>query len=159
MDFPDLGRPGLVHRKLRPAAPHLQGRASYFEEIARQDILLHYPYHAFSSWWTCCRRQRLIEVVSVNLYRVAKGPHGAALNGKGVQVVIGSRAVRRAQQHQGHAGPAGGGIQASSGWPASRRIPSSCSSRVRKAASSGLCARGNRQLQRGHGGCVQRPPC
>ena len=98
MDFPDLGRPGLVHRKLRPLPHrHLQGRTSYFEEIARRDILLHYPYHAFSQLVDLLREAAIdpkVKAIRINLYRVAKNSHiinaltSAALNGKEVQVVI-----------------------------------------------------------------------
>jgi polyphosphate kinase len=98
MDFPDLGRPGLVHRKLPPLPHrHLKGRTRYFEEIARQDILLHYPYHSFSQLVDLLREAAIdpkVSAIRINLYRVAKNSHiinaltSAALNGKEVQVVI-----------------------------------------------------------------------
>jgi len=98
MGFPDLGKPGLVHRKMLPLAHrHLKGRTSYFEEIAKRDILLHYPYHAFSQLVDLLREAAIdpkVTAIRINLYRVAKNSHiinaltSAALNGKEVQVVI-----------------------------------------------------------------------
>lgn len=98
MGFPDLGKPGLVHRKMRPLPHrHLKGKTRYFEEIAKRDILLHYPYHAFSQLVDLLREAAIdpkVTAIRINLYRVAKNSHvinaltSAALNGKEVQVVI-----------------------------------------------------------------------
>lgn len=98
IDFPELGSMGLVHRKMRPLAHrHLRNRPSMFEQIAKRDILLHYPYHDFTQLTDFLREAAIdpkVTAIRVNLYRVAKNSHvinalmSAALNGKDVQVVI-----------------------------------------------------------------------
>lgn len=98
IDFPELGSPNLVHRKMRPLPHrHLNGRPSMFEQIAKRDILLHYPYHDFTQLTDFLREAAIdpkVTAIRVNLYRVAKNSHvinalmSAALNGKDVQVVI-----------------------------------------------------------------------
>lgn len=98
MAFPGLGSPDLVHQKMRPLPHrHLAGRPSMFEQIAKRDILLHYPYHDFTQLTDFLREAALdpkVTAIRVNLYRVAKNSHvinalmSAALNGKDVQVVI-----------------------------------------------------------------------
>lgn len=98
MDFPELGSADLVHRKMRPLPHrHLQGRPSILDQIAKRDILLHYPYHDFTQLTDFLREAALdpkVTAIRVNLYRVAKNSHvinalmSAALNGKDVQVVI-----------------------------------------------------------------------
>lgn len=98
MDFPELGSPALVHRKMRPLPHrHLQGRPSVFEQVAKRDILLHYPYHDFTQLTDFLREAAIdpqVTAIRINLYRVAKNSHiinalmSAALNGKEVQVVI-----------------------------------------------------------------------
>lgn len=98
IDFPELGSVGLVHRKMPPLAHrHLKGRPSMFEQIAKRDILLHYPYHDFTQLTDFLREAAIdpkVTAIRVNLYRVAKNSHvinalmSAALNGKDVQVVI-----------------------------------------------------------------------
>ena len=98
IDFPELGSKGLVHRKMRPLAHrHLRNRPSMFEQIAKRDILLHYPYHDFTQLTDFLREAAIdpkVTAIRVNLYRVAKNSHvinalmSAALNGKDVQVVI-----------------------------------------------------------------------
>ena len=98
MDFPELGSPALVHRKMRPLPHrHLENRPSMFEQIAKRDILLHYPYHDFTQLTDFLREAAIdpkVTAIRVNLYRVAKNSHitnalmSAALNGKDVQVVI-----------------------------------------------------------------------
>ena len=98
IDFPELGSVDLVHRKMRPLAHrHLKSRPSMFEQIAKRDILLHYPYHDFTQLTDFLREAAIdpkVTAIRVNLYRVAKNSHvinalmSAALNGKDVQVVI-----------------------------------------------------------------------
>ena len=98
IDFPELGSPNLVNRKMRPLPHrHLNGRPSMFEQIAKRDILLHYPYHDFTQLTDFLREAAIdpkVTAIRVNLYRVAKNSHvinalmSAALNGKDVQVVI-----------------------------------------------------------------------
>jgi polyphosphate kinase len=98
MDFPDLDLPDLTFGKMRPLPHrHLQGKPSIFEEVAKRDILLHYPYHAFSQLVDMLREAAIdpkVTAIRINLYRVAKNSHiinaltSAALNGKEVQVVI-----------------------------------------------------------------------
>lgn len=96
--FPDLDRPDLVFRKMRPLPHrHLKGKPSIFAEVAKRDILLHYPYHAFSQLVDMLREAAIdpkVTAIRINLYRVAKNSHiinaltSAAMNGKEVQVVI-----------------------------------------------------------------------
>jgi len=98
MDFPDLDRPDLVHRKLRPLPHrHLVNRRSILDQVAKQDILLHYPYHDFTQLVDLLREAAIdpkVTAIRINLYRVARNSHiinaltSAALNGKSVQVVI-----------------------------------------------------------------------
>lgn len=98
MDFPDLGRPDLVHRRMEPLPHrHLENRRSILDQIAKQDILLHYPYHDFTQLVDLVREAAIdpkVSAIRINLYRVARHSHiinaltSAALNGKSVQVVI-----------------------------------------------------------------------
>ena len=98
MGFPDLDVTGLTFGKMRPLPHrHLQGRPSILDEVAKRDILLHYPYHAFSQLVDMLREAAIdpkVTAIRINLYRVAKNSHiinaltSAALNGKEVQVVI-----------------------------------------------------------------------
>ena len=98
MDFPDLGRPDLVYRRLRPLPHrHLENRRSILDQIAKQDILLHYPYHDFTQLVDLLREAAIdpkVSAIRINLYRVARHSHiinaltSAALNGKSVQVII-----------------------------------------------------------------------
>ena len=98
MDFPDLDHPNLVYRKLKPLPHrHLVNRRSILDQVAKRDILLHYPYHAFSQLVDLLREAAIdpkVTAIRINLYRVARNSHiinaltSAALNGKEVQVVI-----------------------------------------------------------------------
>lgn len=98
MSFPDLGRPDLVYRKLQPLPHrHLVNRRSILDQVAKRDILLHYPYHDFSQLVDLLREAAIdpkVTAIRINLYRVARNSHiinaltSAALNGKSVQVVI-----------------------------------------------------------------------
>jgi polyphosphate kinase len=98
MDFPDLDHPNLVFRKLKPLPHrHLLNRRSILDQVAKRDILLHYPYHAFSQLVDLLREAAIdpkVTAIRINLYRVARNSHiinaltSAALNGKEVQVVI-----------------------------------------------------------------------
>ena len=98
MDFPDLDHPNLVYRKLKPLPHrHLVNRRSILDQVAKRDILLHYPYHAFSQLVDMLREAAIdpkVTAIRINLYRVAHNSHiinaltSAALNGKEVQVVI-----------------------------------------------------------------------
>lgn len=98
MDFPDLDRPDLVHKRWTPLMHrHLRGKNSILDEVAKRDILLHYPYHAFSQLVDLMREAAIdpqVTSIRINLYRVAKNSHiinaltSAARNGKEVQVVI-----------------------------------------------------------------------
>ena len=98
MDFPGLNRPDLVYRRLQPLPHrHLQRRKSILDAVAKQDILLHYPYHDFSQLVDMLREAAIdpkVVSIRINLYRVARNSHiinaltSAALNGKDVHVVI-----------------------------------------------------------------------
>lgn len=98
MDFPDLDHPDLVYRRL-PSLPHrhLVNRRSILDQIAKRDVLLHYPYHDFTQLVDMLREAAIdpkVTAIRINLYRVARNSHiinaltSAALNGKEVQVVI-----------------------------------------------------------------------
>jgi polyphosphate kinase len=67
------------------------------DQIAKRDILLHYPYHDFTQLVDLLREAAIdpkVVAIRINLYRVARHSHiinaltSAALNGKSVQVVI-----------------------------------------------------------------------
>jgi polyphosphate kinase len=98
MGFPDLDRPDLVYRKMEPLPHrHLTHRRSMLDQIAKRDILLHYPYHDFTQLVDLLREAAIdpkVSAIRINLYRVARHSHiinaltSAALNGKSVQVVI-----------------------------------------------------------------------
>ena len=98
MDFPDLDHPDLVYRRLQPLPHrHLVNRRSILDQVAKRDILLHYPYHDFSQLVDMLREAAIdpkVTAIRINLYRVARNSHiinaltSAALNGKDVQVVI-----------------------------------------------------------------------
>lgn len=98
MDFPDLGGPHLVFKKLMPLPHrHLHRRRSILDQVAKQDILLNYPYHDFTQLVDMLREAAIdpkVTAIRINLYRVARHSHiinaltSAALNGKDVQVVI-----------------------------------------------------------------------
>ena len=98
MGFPDLDRPDLVYRKMEPQPHrHLTHRRSMLDQIAKRDILLHYPYHDFTQLVDLLREAAIdpkVSAIRINLYRVARHSHiinaltSAALNGKSVQVVI-----------------------------------------------------------------------
>ena len=98
MDFPDLEHPDLVYRRLQPLPHrHLVNRRSILDQVAKRDILLHYPFHDFSQLVDMLREAAIdpkVTAIRINLYRVARNSHiinaltSAALNGKDVQVVI-----------------------------------------------------------------------
>ncbi|MGB1075285.1 MAG: polyphosphate kinase 1 [Flavobacteriales bacterium] len=98
MKFPDFGRSDLIYSK-QPPRPHprLRRRTSLLDQVARKDILLHYPYQRFAYIVDILREAAMdprVDRIHINLYRVASNSQvinalvNAARNGKFVQVVI-----------------------------------------------------------------------
>lgn len=98
MKFPDFGRVDLIYRKQPPRShPRLRHRTSLLDQVARRDILLHYPYQRFAYIVDILREAAMdprVDRIHINLYRVASNSQvinalvNAARNGKFVQVVI-----------------------------------------------------------------------
>lgn len=98
MKFPDFGRSDLVFPK-QESRKHrqFQGKSSMLNQVAKRDVLLHYPYHNFGQVVDALREAAIdpsVERICINLYRVAQNSKiinalvNAAYNGKDVQVVI-----------------------------------------------------------------------
>lgn len=98
MNFPKLGRNHLVWQPASPISPPaLVGRSSVFGAIAERDILLHLPYHGFSSFVDFLREAAIdpkVTEIAMTVYRVGSKSSvlnaliNAARNGKQVTVVI-----------------------------------------------------------------------
>lgn len=98
MRFPDFGRKDLCFPPQPPLAhPALSGKNSILDEVARRDILLHFPYQSFSPIIDLLREAAidpLVRTIRINVYRVAKDSGiinaliNAARNGKKVLVVV-----------------------------------------------------------------------
>ncbi|WP_429080466.1 polyphosphate kinase 1 [Aeromonas bivalvium] len=100
--FPNVGRDYLENPKL-PALEcrDFDGFVNAFDAIARQDILLYYPYHKFHHFTELVRQAAFdpaVSAIRINIYRVAKKSRiihsliDAANNGKKVTVVVELRA-------------------------------------------------------------------
>lgn len=98
MGFPDFGRKDLVYEPL-PALEHpsVKNEKSILKAIDKQDILLHYPYHSFTTLSDLLREAAIdpnVRTIRITLYRVAKKSQivnaliNAARNGKNVIAVI-----------------------------------------------------------------------
>ena len=98
MAFPDFGKKHLGNKAHVPL-PHwrLKSNTSIFDEIARKDILLHYPYQRFMDFINWLREAAIdpsVVSIKITLYRVAKNSKvinaliNAARNGKDVTVII-----------------------------------------------------------------------
>ncbi len=98
MSFPTCGRNDL---RFRPQPPLLSGMfnpyGSTLELIRRQDLLLHYPYHSFSSYIRILREAALspeVKSIKTTVYRLAKNSKVvkalicAARHGKRVTVMV-----------------------------------------------------------------------
>jgi polyphosphate kinase len=98
MQFPKLGRDHLVWKPAMPIIhPALQGRRSVLAAIAERDILLHHPYHGFSSFVELLREAAIdprVTAIAMTVYRVSptssvlNALSNAVRNGKQVTVVI-----------------------------------------------------------------------
>ncbi|GAA3508024.1 polyphosphate kinase 1 [Aquimarina addita] len=98
MNFPDLGRQGLVYQPLLPltiAGLSLQG--SLLDKISKKDFLQYTPYHTFSYTVKFLRESAIdpkVKTIKITIYRLASISHiassliNAAKNGKSVTVQI-----------------------------------------------------------------------
>jgi polyphosphate kinase len=98
MGFPNAG-PKYLEFKPLPTIPieRLDGGGSIFSAIREQDVLLHYPYHAFDYIIDVLKTAALdpsVITIRICLYRVAENSRvvdaliNAKDNGKSVQVVV-----------------------------------------------------------------------
>lgn len=98
MKFPVLGRSHLTRPSVAPIShPALNGRSSVFDAISRGDILLHFPYHSFSSFIDFLREAAIdpkVTHIRMTVYRVSHTSSvlnaliNAVRNGKHVTVLI-----------------------------------------------------------------------
>ena len=96
--FPNVGGVSLEHRKL-PRVPSFafDNCDNALDAIAKEDILLYYPYHSFDYFTELLRQAAFdprVNKITINIYRVAKDSRvlhslcDAARNGKKVTVVV-----------------------------------------------------------------------
>lgn len=96
--FPSLGRVDLIHPRFEHLDhPDFAHASSFFDVIAKKDVLLHYPYHKFDPVIDFMREAAVdskVTSIQITLYRLAKNSRvinalvSAAKNGKRVQVVL-----------------------------------------------------------------------
>ena len=108
LSFPNAGRAALENKKLATIPCSAFDREeSALEAIAKQDILLYYPYHSFEYFNEILRQASFdpkVTHITINIYRVAKNSRvihalrDAARNGKKVTVLVELRA-RFDEQH------------------------------------------------------------
>lgn len=98
MRFPDFGRVDLLYPPQK-SLPHplIVGQPNVLEQIAKNDILLHFPYHNFSNIIQMLGEAAIdpqVKTIRICLYRVAKNSQvinallNAARNGKRVIAVV-----------------------------------------------------------------------
>lgn len=98
ISFPTLGLKKLVYNN-PPVLMHrdLQPKTSFFEDIKKKDVLLHYPYHSYHYVIDLLREAAIdpkVKSIKITLYRLAKNSNvintliNARRNGKNVTVVI-----------------------------------------------------------------------
>lgn len=98
MSFPDFGKSELIFPP-QPPLPHpiMKNERSVMRAIAKHDILLHYPYHSFTTLLDLLREAAIdpnVRTIRITLYRVAKKSQiinalvNAARNGKNVIAVV-----------------------------------------------------------------------
>jgi len=102
MDFPNMGRPDLEHKKINPITHKLfKGQSSLLSVIEKKDILLHYPYYNFGQYIYLLREASIdpnVVSIKTTIYRTAKHSKvinaliNAAKNNKQVTVNIELRA-------------------------------------------------------------------
>ncbi len=96
--FPNVGGVSLEHRKL-PRVPcfAFDNCDNALDAIAKEDVLLYYPYHSFDYFTELLRQAAFdprVNKITINIYRVAKDSRvlhslcDAARNGKKVTVVV-----------------------------------------------------------------------
>lgn len=100
--FPNVGRAYLEHTELEEIANKaFAEHDTVFQAIAKQDILLYYPYHKFLHFTEFVRQAAfdpLVKHIRINIYRVASQSRiinsliDAVDNGKNVTVVVELRA-------------------------------------------------------------------
>ncbi len=98
MNFPKVGAKNLLYEKQKPLShPLLPFNKSYFEVFKKQDVMLHYPYQAFSHFIEWLREAAIdpnVKSIKITLYRVARNSKvinaliNAAKNGKHVIAVV-----------------------------------------------------------------------
>lgn len=96
--FPDIGAKNLRYKKLPPVEhPVLKNKASLFEAIKEDDVMLNYPYQSFNYVIDLLREAAIdpsVKSIRINLYRVASVSKiinaliNAAKNGKRVIAVV-----------------------------------------------------------------------
>lgn len=142
--FPNVGRDYLENPKL-PALDcrDFDGFVNAFDAIAKQDILLYYPYHKFHHFTELVRQAAFdpaVSAIRINIYRVAKKSRiihsliDAANNGKKVTVVVELRARFDEAANIDWANIPTQASRWCSGCPASRSTPSSASSPATRTA-------------------------
>jgi len=97
MDFP-VDRPDLKYKKLLPIPhPELPDHLSKFDIIKKKDVLIHYPYHSFSSLTSFIWEASIdpnVRAIKMTFYRVSRNSVlmraliNAARNGKKVTVFM-----------------------------------------------------------------------
>lgn len=102
INFPNLGSKTLVYKRQAPNRHRdLHNQRSLLEVIQRKDILIHYPYQAFSHTIDILRESAIdpsVTTININLYRIANNSKiinaliNASKNGKDVTVVVELRA-------------------------------------------------------------------
>lgn len=96
--FPHFGRKELVHPPfVSQVHPAFQGNGSLFPIIAKQDHLLHFPYHSFNSFVDLLREAAIdphVSDIQMTVYRASTNSSvlnalvNAARNGKRVTVLL-----------------------------------------------------------------------
>lgn len=102
INFPNVGSRTLSYKKQAPNRhPALHGQRSLLEVIQQKDVLLHYPYQAFSHTIDILREAAIdpsVIAIKINLYRIANNSKiinaliNASKNGKEVTAVVELRA-------------------------------------------------------------------
>jgi polyphosphate kinase len=99
IDFPDLGRKDLLHKKTKPILHKLLAnyKTSSLKAIREQDILLVFPYHPFDHLIGVLREASMdpaVEDIKITIYRLADSSRianaliNALKNGKKVTMVV-----------------------------------------------------------------------
>lgn len=99
MKFPKLGRPNLTNTSPDPIVhPAFREQTSVFTVLAKRDVLLHFPYHSFTSLVDLLREAAIdpkVSEINLTVYRVASHNSSvlnaivnAARNGKRVTVLM-----------------------------------------------------------------------